>query len=85
MAKETKEKNAHFLVKANVCNIASRTIVPVTHSGDHVYLVSGACLLNTYAIFISFVLLRISFIVEDARCQKEQQKKQQNVICVWNS
>lgn len=34
-------KTSIFLAKASVCNIASRTIIPVTHSGDHVYLVSG--------------------------------------------
>lgn len=78
---ERDRKNAHFLAKANVGNIASRTIVPVTHSGDHVYLVSGVCLLNTYAIFILFVLLRISFIVKDAM-SKRARKEQQNAACV---
>lgn len=48
-----------FLVKAKVCNVASRTIILVTHSKDHVYLVSGVCVVYNAIIVIFRFIFKI--------------------------
>lgn len=52
--------------KANVCNVASRTIVPVTHSGDHVYLVSGV-----YVCYFFVCCSRLMFLHSEKKGRKE--------------